>query len=105
MTGRGATISSTDPHTGEAIRIRWHDGTWTWEPSGTVMLIAGTSGCATAAEAACRHVHFFADPDNAQAYLRANPALGGEVYDQATSIEAAQVLCGPLLDRSPLTDR
>jgi hypothetical protein len=32
MTGRGATITSTDPHTGEPIRIRRHEGAWTWEP-------------------------------------------------------------------------
>jgi alkylmercury lyase len=99
MTGRDATITSADPHTGEPIRIRYYDGAWQWAPTSTVMLVAGTAGCRTAAEAACRHVHFFTSPEHAQAYLRANPGLSGQVYDQADSIAVGQVIFGPLLGR------
>jgi hypothetical protein len=99
MTGRNATITSADPHTGEPIGIRYHDGTWQWEPTSTVMLVAGTTGCRTAAEAACRHVHFFTSPEHAKAYLPANPELSGQVYNQAESITVGQLIFGPLLDR------
>ncbi|WP_219419323.1 alkylmercury lyase family protein [Pseudonocardia nigra] len=100
MARRTATITSADPHTGEPIRIRYHGaGDWQWEPDSTVMLVAGTTGCRTAAEAACRHVHFFTRPDHARAYLQANPALSGQVYDQADSIEVGQTVFGSLLGR------
>lgn len=99
MTGRNATITSADPQTGDPIRIRYDDGGWTWNPDSTVMLIAATSGCSTAAEAACRHIHFFTSRQNARAYLAANPTLSGEIYDQSASIETGQVIFGSLLGR------
>jgi alkylmercury lyase len=98
MTGRNATITSDDPHSGDPIRIRY-DGWWTWEPATTVMLEAATAGCRTAAEAACRHIHFFTRLEHAMAYLAANPTLSGEVYDQTGAVEAGQVIFGPLLGR------
>ncbi|NUR31341.1 MAG: hypothetical protein HOV83_36785 [Catenulispora sp.] len=63
MTGRSATITSADPQTGEPVRIRYDEGTWTWTPDSTVMLVAATTGCGTAAEAACRYIHFFTRPE------------------------------------------
>ena len=99
MTGRNATITSTDPQTGHPIRIGYHDGAWTWEPDSTVMLAAGTAGCATAAEAACRYIHFFTTHDNAHAYLRANPGLGGQIYDPQNAIEVGRFIFGSLLGR------
>ncbi|WP_020388707.1 alkylmercury lyase family protein [Kribbella catacumbae] len=99
MTGRNAAITSADPQTGELIRIRYHNRVWTWEPDSTVMLTAATRGCGTAAEAACRYVHFFTRPEHAQLYLETNPALSGEVYDQADSIEASRIIFGSLLGR------
>jgi hypothetical protein len=103
MTGRDATITSADPHTGEPIRIRYHgDGGWLWEPDSTVMLVAGTTGCRTAAEAACRHVHFFTRPEHAEAYLQANPGLSGQVYNQADSITVGDIVFGSLLGRQDM---
>jgi alkylmercury lyase len=99
MTGRNATITSADPHTGEPIRIRYDDGMWRWEPESTVVLVAATRGCRTAAEAACRYVHFFTRPEHAHLYLETNPALSGEVYDQADSVEASRIIFGSLLGR------
>lgn len=63
------------------------------------MLVAGTTGCGTAAEAACGHVHFFTRPDHATAYLQAHPALSGRVYDQADSITVGNIVFGSLLGR------
>ncbi|GAA3137078.1 hypothetical protein JOF29_000042 [Kribbella aluminosa] len=99
MTGRNATITSTDPHSGEAIGVEFHDGTWTWEPATTVVLVAGAAGCGTAAEAACRYVDFFARAEHAQAHLQADPTLTGQIYDQASAIELGRTIFGPLLGR------
>lgn len=97
MTGRDATIASADPYNGEPIGIRYHDGNWTWQPPSTVMLVAGTTGCGSAAEAVCRYVHFFTGRATSAAYLEENPRLGGAVYDQEASVRAAEVVFGPLL--------
>ena len=97
MTGRDATITSVDAQTGRPIRIRCEGGHWTWDPTGVVMLAAATSGCSTAADAACRHIHFFVDHEQAQAYLESNPALEGEVCDQAISVEFGRIVFGSLL--------
>lgn len=99
MTGHNAAITSTDPHSGEPIGVSYHDGTWTWDPDTTVVLVAGTAGCGTAAEAACRYVDFFTRPEHARAHLQANPTLVGEIYDQAGAIELGRVVFGPLLGR------
>jgi hypothetical protein len=61
------------------------------------MLAAATSGCSTSAEAACRYIHFFAGHVQARAYLESNPALPGEVCDQATSVEFGRIVLGSLL--------
>jgi hypothetical protein len=82
---------------GDALGIPLMTGRWTWDPTGGVMLVAAMSGCSTAAEAACRHIHFFAGHEQAQAYLESNPALGGEVCDQATSVEVGRIVFGGLL--------
>lgn len=105
MTGRAATITSTDPRTGEPIRIRWRDGAWTWEPTSTVVLVAATTGCATAAQATCRYVNFFTSPEHAQAHLRANPDLAGELYDQASAIDTGQIIFGPSATDPPASSR
>jgi hypothetical protein len=97
MTGRDAAITSSDAQTGEAIRIRCEGGHWTWNPTGVVMLVAATSGCSTAAEAACRHIHFFVGHEQAQGYLESNAALEGEICDQATSVEVGRIVFGSLL--------
>lgn len=98
MTGRDATITSTDPHSGATIRIRHRGARWQWEPPTTVVLVAATAGCGTAAEASCGYVHFFTHPRNAEAYLQSHPNLDGEIYDQSAALEAARVIFGALLD-------
>jgi hypothetical protein len=97
MTGRDAEITSADAHTGEPIRIRVQDGGWTWDPAGTVTLVAGREACGTAAEGVCGHIHFFTGDEHARAYLAADPTLRGRIFDQAASVELADLVFGRLL--------
>jgi len=97
MTGLDAEITSADAHTGEPIRIRVQDGSWTWDPAGTVTLVAGHEACGTAAEGVCRFIHFFTGEESAGAYLAADPTLGGRTFDQAASVELAELVFGRLL--------
>jgi hypothetical protein len=97
MVGRDAIITTQDPVSGEAIRIEVTNETWIWEPRDTVMLAAGIAGCATAAEATCRHIHFFTSESNALSYLQTTDGLEGEVYDQPGALDAARTVFGDLL--------
>lgn len=101
MTGLDAAITSTDPHTNQPIRIVYRAGAWTWEPASTIVLAAGDCRAApgaTAADACCGNVDFFATPANAQAHLAAHPGLAGDIYDQATAIETGRVVFATLLN-------
>ncbi len=100
MTGRDGVITSTDPYSGDPIRIERRDARWSWQPEGTVVLVAATPGCATAGEVACPYVRFYADAQNAEAQLRATPGVTGELVDQTTALEGANIVFGPLLGRT-----
>ena len=100
MAGRDGTITSADPHSGEQVRGQRRDGTWRWEPDSTVVLAAVGGGCATAADLSCRNVSFYTSASHAEAYLRANPGVSGQILDQATAVDAAGILFGPPLGRT-----
>ena len=100
MSGRDGIITSTDPLSGDPIRIERRNGRWSWQPDGTVVLIAATTGCATASEAACPYVRFYASAQKAETHLRATPGVTGEVVDQRTALEGAEILFGSLLGRT-----
>jgi hypothetical protein len=97
MTGRDATIATADAHSGEPIRIQVEGGSWTWDPVGTLTLVAGHEACGTAAEGVCRYIHFFTGEENAQAYLAADRTMTGRTFDQEASIELADQVFGRLL--------
>jgi Alkylmercury lyase len=97
MARRDGVITSTDPQTGEQIRIEWRDGVWSWDPDSTVVSVAGVGGCDTAAESSCATINFYAQTDTARAFLRDHPELTGQVLGQRTAIEAAEMIFGPLL--------
>ena len=100
MTGRDGVISSTDPKSGEAIRVERQGTTWRWTPSSTVVLAGLLQSCATAVEGCCPHVAFYSNPGGADAYLEAHPELTGGVLDQADALELADLAFGRLLRSS-----
>jgi hypothetical protein len=97
MAGRSGLVASTDPQTGEGVRVELRNGSWSWEPEGTVVVAAGATGCSTAAEGACGTINFHANTANADAYLTEHPELFGLVLDQQTAVEAAEMVFGALL--------
>ena len=99
MTGRDGVITSTDPQSGHPIHIERRKGQWLWQPTTTVVLVAATPGCVTAGEGACPYIRFYANAQNAEAHLRATPGVTGELVDQTTALEAADIVFGPLLGR------
>jgi len=103
MSDRDGVITSTDPLNGDPIRVERRNGRWSWQPDGAVVLFAATGRGTTASEAACLYVRFYATARNAEAHLRATHGVTGEVVDQATALEAAEIVFGPLLGRTTRT--
>lgn len=100
MIGRDGVISSTDPQTGEPIRVVRNGTDWTWTPTSTVVLAGVAQSCSIAAESCCPHVAFYASAEGADAYLRANPELVGTVLSHNEALELADHAFGSLLNGS-----
>lgn len=100
MAGQNGVIYSTDPHSGEPIRVERQETTWTWAPSSTVVLAGLRQSCATAAEGCCPHVAFYTDSEGADAHLNAHPELTGGVLGQADALALADLAFGSLLSES-----
>ena len=97
MTGQDAQITSTDPYTGESIRVQAAGPACSWDPAGTVVLVGraappGPSHCCT-----CPHINFHTDPGHARAYLAAHPDVQGRIVEQDTAVRLAGLAFGPLL--------
>lgn len=100
MTGKDGMISSTDPQTGEPIRVVRHGTDWEWTPSSAVVLVGIAQSCSTAAESCCPHVAFYASAEGAEVYLRVHPELIGIVVDHTQALELADFAFGSLLSGS-----
>ena len=99
MLGTALDIDSTDPTSGDPIRVqmRWNGGAEAWTP-GEAVVVAGSTGTdGTTAQICCRHVHFFASPAHAKRYLRAHPSLAAVVVDIPTGAEIGRRIFGALL--------
>jgi len=97
MTDQDAVITSTDPATGQVIRVRRRTQLWLWEPTATVVLLPQTTRCGTAAECLCPSLTFHIDHDHAHHYLMQHPELRGSILGQQDAIEIARLCFGSLL--------
>jgi hypothetical protein len=95
---RDATITATDPATGEPVRIDTRAGVWRWLPASTVVLVAKAGSGGTSADCACGHVNFYARAEDARAYLDHHPEVTGRIVDQHDAIALAGAVFGALLD-------
>ncbi|HZE49693.1 MAG TPA: alkylmercury lyase family protein [Jatrophihabitantaceae bacterium] len=97
LAARNATITATDPPSGQRVRVEVRGGEWQWTPASTVVLVAGTTGTGTSAACTCGHVNFYSHAEQAWAYLGVHPDLVGRVLDQPTAVELAGAVFGGLL--------
>ncbi|MFJ5739659.1 organomercurial lyase [Streptomyces microflavus] len=97
MADTAATILSAAPGTRQQIRVvRQHDGSWSWEPGTTVVVLA-TSECTGPIAGACQHTTFHAIAELGERYLSAAPREQGRVLTQDQALALAQAEFGPLL--------
>ncbi|GAA5115169.1 hypothetical protein GCM10025762_29350 [Haloechinothrix salitolerans] len=97
MTDRDAVITSIDPTTQQVISVQRRGDRWLWVPATTVVLLAQTVGCGTAAEYLCPSITFHVDHDHAHRHLTQHPELHGSVLGQHEAIEIARISFGHLL--------
>jgi hypothetical protein len=97
MAGRDGVISSVSPATCDMITVERLAGTWRWQPSTAVVLIAGTGVAGPSLRCTCPFVTFHATAENAAAYLRGGTAGGGRIVTQREAVDAAQAEFGRLL--------
>ncbi|WP_331744321.1 alkylmercury lyase family protein (plasmid) [Streptomyces sp. NBC_01136] len=97
MLGADAVIISTDPVTGEPIRVEFADGTATWEPATTMVYYGARPGTGPAAAVCCGYLRFFTDRATAEQWTGKNADISGAVLDQAEAERLGADIFGPLL--------
>jgi hypothetical protein len=97
MTGRAATVISSDPSSGQPVRVTVTDRGAAWEPRGPGVFVGRQAGEGTIAETCCRVIDFFASADAAEAYHR-DRRTAGMWLDQAQALEAGRLAFATMLD-------
>jgi hypothetical protein len=97
MAGRDGVIESADPVTGEPIRVEAAGPDWSWEPAGAVVLVARSADGGPTSCCACPYMNFHGSAATAESYLDGQAGLSGQVLDQASAVELADLCFGELL--------
>jgi hypothetical protein len=97
MLNTDAVITSTDPHTRQQIRVAITDQTAAFHPFETVVVFASTATTGPSVDTCCSTINFFATPDNAQAWLDANPAPMAKILNQHDALTLGRSIFQPLL--------
>jgi NAD-dependent dihydropyrimidine dehydrogenase PreA subunit len=100
MTGRDGRIISADPADGTPIEVTVHDGTWSWNPPGTVVVAGRATDCGAdcgSFEVMCPNTVFHASPGSARAWLASHGGLDAQILDQDTAVECGRLNFGTLL--------
>lgn len=97
MLGTDAVITSTDPLTGENIRVEFTGGKTTWQPATTVVYYGARPGTGPAAAVCCGYLRFFTDLATAEQWTGQHADISGAVLDQAEAERLGADIFGPLL--------
>jgi hypothetical protein len=99
MLGQDTRIDSTDPSTGQPVRVTTTAGRTHWDPASAVVFLGATAASGPSAECCCDYLNFFANHTTATAWTAAHPHIPGQVLDQKKAETLAARLFGPLLGR------
>jgi hypothetical protein len=108
MLATAASVTSTDPHTGQIVTVVVEpDGLHAaWDPVTAVVLVGQQAGCGpceepdarrAAADVCCDHINFFASVAGADAWLQAHPEVTGPILDQQAALDLGTQTFGPSL--------
>jgi hypothetical protein len=97
MLHRSGVAMSVEPETAAAVEVQIQDGTATWRPSDTAVLLGRSAACAHAANGICPFINFFTSPQSAQSWITRHPAVEVWHLDQDTALRLAIRTFGDLL--------
>ncbi|MGW8881125.1 alkylmercury lyase family protein [Streptomyces mirabilis] len=97
MLGTDAVITSTDPVTGDPVRVEFTDGKTTWQPATAVVYYGARPGTGPAAAVCCRYLRFFTTRATAEQWTGQQTQLSGTVLDQTEAERLGADVFGPLL--------
>lgn len=94
MLGRDAVITSTDPWSGDAVRVMVRGGQARWDPPDAVVLVPDCDGPTPSAAVSCPEINFFRSAVTARAYQRAHPGRSSVILDPDTALAAGRCIFG-----------
>ncbi|MFJ7779260.1 organomercurial lyase [Streptomyces yangpuensis] len=97
MLATDAVITSTDPVTGETVRVEFTGGKTTWQPATAVVYYGARPGTGPAAAVCCGYLRFFTTRATAEQWTGQRADLSGAVLDQAEAERLGADIFGPLL--------
>ncbi|MEU1404822.1 alkylmercury lyase family protein [Streptomyces sp. NPDC005728] len=97
MLGTDAVITSTDPVTGDPVRVEFTGGSTTWQPATAVVHYGARPGTGPAAAVCCGYLRFFTDRATAEQWTGRHTDISGAVLDQAEAERLGVDIFGPLL--------
>jgi hypothetical protein len=101
MLGADAVITSTDPHTGQPVRVHVAGGIVTYQPPHTVVVYAASGSTGRSVDTRCSTINFFTSPATAQEWSIAHPDLAATILDQHQALTLGRSIFEPLLAAPP----
>ncbi|ANP57093.1 hypothetical protein J2Z21_003503 [Streptomyces griseochromogenes] len=96
MLGADAVIASTDPVTGEPVRVEFTGGKTTWEPDTAVVYYGARPDTGPAAAVCCGYLRFFTGHATAEQWTGQHADISGAVLDQAEAERLGADIFGSL---------
>ncbi|SOE06621.1 alkylmercury lyase family protein [Streptomyces sp. Ag109_G2-15] len=97
MLGADAVITSTDPVTGDPVRVEFTGGKTTWQPATAVVYYGTRPDTGPAAAVCCDYLSFFTDRATAEQATGQHADISGAVLDQTEAERLGADIFGPLL--------
>lgn len=97
MLGTAVVITSTDPVTGELVRVEFTRASTTWRPATSVVSCGARPGDGPAAAVCCGYLRFFTARATAEQWNRQHADITGTVLGQAEAERLGAGIFGPLL--------
>jgi hypothetical protein len=97
MLDTDATVTSTDPQTGDPVTVTFTRGRVAWDPRTAVVYVGQRGPGGPTLDICCRYLNFFTDTHTAAAWINAHPEVTGSLLTQAQARDLGEAIFAPLL--------
>ena len=94
------TVTSTDPQTGQPVRVVARGGLFAFEPSEAVVVYAASAPTGRSVDSCCSTINFFASPASARTWLADRSQLAANLLVPGQAVQLARDIFEPLLKLS-----